>query len=178
MILSDSSILEEIHLGGIEITPFNPKRLGSNSYDLTLGKKMAYYNSPILDAKLDNQLVYFDIPEDGFVVFPNKFYLGVTAEYTATDKYVPCIEGCSSVGRLGLAVHETAGFGDIGFKGHWTLEISSREPVRIYAGMPICQIYFMSLKGECLNPYNKKQNANYSGQPNIPIGSKIHKKLF
>ena len=95
-----------------------------------------------LDMKQNMRLVTQRIPEEGFVLQPGILYLARTMEYTKTDKFVPMLEGRSSVGRLGISVHSTAGFGDIGFEGYWTLEISCVQPVRIYSGVEICQIYY------------------------------------
>ena len=75
---------------------------------------------------------YFEIPEEGFVLYPHVFYLGVTEEYTETHAHVPFLEGKSSTGRLGIDIHATAGKGDVGFCGNWTLEISVKQPVKIY----------------------------------------------
>jgi dCTP deaminase len=98
-----------------------------------------------------------------------------TVERTFSDKYVPCIEGRSSIGRLGINVHATAGFGDLGFNGKWTLEVSTIYPIRIYAGMRICQVFFHSV----LNPVSESEVPLklYSGkyqQQNEPVASKIY----
>ena len=82
------------------------------------------------------------IPADGMVLKPDQLYLGRTTERTETHNLVPMIEGRSSIGRLGLFVHVTAGFGDVGFCGYWTLEMFAVQPVRIYPGVPICQIFY------------------------------------
>ena len=78
---------------------------------------------------------------------PNQLYLGRTVERTETHNLVPMIEGRSSIGRLGLFVHVTAGFGDVGFCGYWTLEMFAVQPVRIYAGVAICQIFYHDIHG-------------------------------
>ncbi len=178
MILSDSRILEEMSKGSIKIEPFNRTCLGSNSYDVHLGKTLALYTSEVLDAKKHNVIEYFEIPEDGYVLEPNEFYLGVTAEYTETHQHVPFLEGKSSTGRLGIDIHATAGKGDVGFCGNWTLEISVKKPVRIYAGMPVGQLIYFPVEGEIEIKYNQKQNAKYSGQPNRPVESMMFKNRF
>jgi len=142
MILSDSRILEEIEKGTIIITPYDRKALGSNSYDVHLGANLAVYEQPELDAKKHNTIRHFNIPEEGFVLMPDTLYLGVTMEYTETHAHVPFLEGKSSTGRLGIDIHATAGKGDVGFCGNWTLEISVKMPVRVYAGMPIGQLIY------------------------------------
>ncbi len=178
MILSDSRILEEIALGTIKIEPYIRECLGSNSYDVHLGKCLATYDATELDAKKHNTITYFEIPEEGFVLLPNAFYLGVTEEYTETHAHVPFLEGKSSTGRLGIDIHATAGKGDVGFCGNWTLEISCKQPVRVYAGMPIGQLIYFPVDGEIEVKYNQKKNAKYSGQPNKPIESMMWKNKF
>jgi dCTP deaminase len=178
MILSDLAILEEIQKGTIKISPFNEAMLGSNSYDVHLGSALAVYEADELDAKKHNTIKHFEIPEEGIVLHPNTFYLGVTMEYTETHAHVPFLEGKSSTGRLGIDIHATAGKGDVGFCGNWTLEISVKKPVRVYAGMPIGQLIYFPVLGDVKNAYNKKQNAKYSGQPNKPVESMMWKNNF
>lgn len=181
MILSDSAILEAIEKEKIKIKPFSMDKLGSNSYDVSLSKHLAVYTFGLnkeIDAKADNDLYRFEIPEEGFVLRPGQLYLGSTVEYTESHAHVPFIEGKSSVGRLGIDIHATAGKGDVGFCGHWTLEISVQVPVRVYAGMPIGQIIYFPVMGEVLNPYNSKSSAKYNGQSILPQGSKMFKNNF
>jgi len=178
MILSDKRILEEIENKTIIIKPYDREKLGSNSYDVHLGKTLAIYKDKILDAKKHNEIEYFDIPEEGFVLQPNQLYLGVTAEYTETHAHVPFLEGKSSTGRLGIDIHATAGKGDIGFCGHWTLEISCKIPVRIYAEMPVGQLIYFPLEGDVEITYDTKRNAKYSNQPNRPVESMMWKNKF
>ena len=175
MILSDTRILEEIEKGTIKVEPYKRDCLGSNSYDVHLGKWLAKYRDEILDAKKHNQIEYFEIPDEGFILQPQVFYLGVTQEYTETHNHVPFLEGKSSTGRLGIDIHATAGKGDVGFCGNWTLEISSKLPVRVYEGMPIGQLIYFPVDGEVELAYNKKPNAKYSGQPNRPVESMMWK---
>jgi len=178
MILSDQRILEEIEKGTIIITPYRRECLGSNSYDVHLGKYLAEYEAAELDAKKHNRIRHFEIPEEGIVLLPQKFYLGVTEEYTETHAHVPFLEGKSSTGRLGIDIHATAGKGDVGFCGNWTLEISVKMPVRVYSGMPIGQLIYFPVEGEILVSYNNKKNAKYSGQPNRPVESMMWKNQF
>jgi dCTP deaminase len=105
MILSDKRILEEIENGSIIIEPFRADCLGTNSYDVHLGKHLATYRDRVLDAKLHNEIIAFDIPKEGFVLQPGTLYLGVTIEYTETHLHVPFLEGKSSTGRLGIDIH-------------------------------------------------------------------------
>jgi len=178
MILSDTRILEEIEKGTIKIEPYRRDCLGSNSYDVHLGKTLARYKDTILDAKKHNEIEYFDIPEEGIVLEPQHFYLGVTDEYTETHAHVPFLEGKSSTGRLGIDIHATAGKGDVGFCGNWTLEISVKQPVRVYAGMPVGQLIYFPVDGDIEVKYNQKAGAKYSGQPNRPVESMMWKNKF
>ena len=178
MILSDTRILEEIEKGTIKVEPYKRDCLGSNSYDVHLGKWLAKYRDEILDAKKHNQIEYFEIPDEGFILQPQVFYLVVTQEYTETHAHVPFLEGKSSTGRLGIDIHATAGKGDVGFCGNWTLEISVKQPVRIYKYMPIGQLIYFPVEGDIEIAYNKKKDAKYSGQPNKPIESMMWKNVF
>jgi len=178
MILSDTRILEEIEKGTILISPYDRNKLGSNSYDVHLGKTLAIYKDSILDAKKHNEIAFFEIPEEGYVLQPNQLYLGVTNEYTETHAHVPFLEGKSSTGRLGIIIHATAGKGDIGFCGNWTLEISCQIPVRVYAGMPVGQLIYFPLEGEVSISYDKKKSAKYSHQPDKPVESMMWKNVF
>ncbi len=178
MILSDTSILEEIEKGTIVIEPFDRTNLGSNSYDVHLGKYLAMYNDTMLDAKKHNTISHFEIPEEGYVLQPATLYLGVTLEYTETHAHVPFLEGKSSTGRLGIDIHATAGKGDVGFCNAWTLEISCVQPVRVYAGMPIGQLIYFPVHGEVQNMYSKKANAKYTGRNIRPVESMMWKNKF
>ncbi|MES2503786.1 MAG: dCTP deaminase [Myxococcota bacterium] len=177
MILSDSAIKACITSGDIKIEPFRAGALGSNSYDVHLGKTLALYEFHVLDSKSHNPVHYFDIPEEGFVLEPQRFYLGVTEEYTETHKHVPFLEGKSSVGRLGIDIHATAGKGDVGFCNYWTLEISVKQPVRVYAGMPIGQLIYFMVEGTIDTPYDKKGSAKYNQKTAKPVESMMWKNF-
>ena len=114
MILSDTAILAAMESGDIVVEPFDRDRLGTNSYDVCLGKNLACYVDDVLDARAHNHVERFEISPEGIVLEPGKTYLGVTEEYTETRRYVPFLEGKSSVGRLGIDIHATAGFAIIG----------------------------------------------------------------
>ena len=178
MILSDKRILEEIKNGTILIEPFKKSCLGTNSYDVHLGKTLATYKDRVLDAKKHNEIDYFKIPEQGIVLDPGTLYLGVTEEYTETHAHVPFLEGKSSVGRLGIDIHATAGKGDVGYCNTWTLEISCSQPVRVYAGMPIGQLIYFNVEGDIRNYYNKKRNAKYNEKTLKPIESMMFRNRF
>jgi dCTP deaminase len=147
VILSGREILRKIG-GEIVIEPFEPKRINPNSYNLTLADELLVYDQPVLDMKKPNPASKIVIPESGLLLEPNRLYLGRTNEYTKTENYVPMLEGRSSTGRLGLFIHVTAGFGDVGFAGYWTLEIFCIQPVVIYPNAEICQIYYHSIEGD------------------------------
>ncbi len=182
VILSDTDILQAIDKGEIVIQPYRRDCLGSNSYDVHLSRWLAMYDENLLDAKRDNPYTVFEIPEEGYILEPSRFYLGATVEYTESHKHVPFLEGKSSVGRLGIDIHATAGKGDVGFCNHWTLEISVKQPIRVYAGMPIGQLIYFTTSGNVEVPYNVKGSAKYNDRTEKPVGSMMWKnfeqKLF
>jgi dCTP deaminase len=178
MILSDSKILESINKGLIKVDPYDATCLGSNSYDVHLGAVLGIYKDSILDAKKHNSIDFFNIPDAGFVLQPSEFYLGVTQEYTETHAHVPFLEGKSSVGRLGIDIHATAGKGDVGFCNYWTLEISVKKPVRVYAGMPIGQLIYFEVSGDVNTSYNIKSSAKYNQVLPQPVESMMWKNSF
>ena len=178
MILSDKRILSEIEKGSIVIEPFRADCLGTNSYDVHLSRFLAVYKDRVLDAKKHNIVEETIIPPEGYVIQPGTLYLGVTEEYTESHEHVPFLEGKSSVGRLGIDIHATAGKGDVGFCNTWTLEISCVQPVRIYAGMPIGQLIYFGVDGEIENYYNKKDNAKYIQRTLRPVESMMWKNKF
>ncbi len=167
MILSGREIKREIEANNITITPYNPKNINPNSYNLTLAPELMTYDNDILDMKVENTTTNLIIPEEGLLLEPGKLYLGRTNEFTQTDRYVPMLEGRSSTGRLGLFIHVTAGFGDVGFAGYWTLEIFCVQPIRIYPNVEICQIYYHDIKGD-YDLYNSGKYQNNKGiQPSL-----------
>lgn len=162
MILSGREI--ERRMGReIIIEPFDRKRINPNSYNLRLHDELIVYDEKVLDMKRPNATKKIRIPEEGLLLEPNKLYLGRTLEYTKTEKVVPMLEGRSSIGRLGLSIHVTAGFGDVGFAGYWTLEIYCIQPVRIYPGVEICQIYYHEIQGD----YDAYKSGKYQNNTDI-----------
>ncbi len=151
----------------IVIEPFDERYINPNSYNLRLHNELLVYEEDVLDMKRLNKTRSMIIPEEGLVLEPGILYLGRTIEYTKTENYVPMLEGRSSVGRLGLYVHVTAGFGDVGFSGYWTLEIQCVQPVRIYPGVEICQIYYHSIEGEYVKYRSGKYQNNTGIQPSL-----------
>jgi dCTP deaminase len=178
VILTDKKILEAIARREIVIEPFRPECLGTNSYDVHLGKYLAVYRNRVLDAKKHNPIELFEIPDEGFVLQPGTLYLGVTEEYTETHQSVPFLEGKSSIGRLGIDIHATAGKGDVGFSNTWTLEISATQPVRVYAGMPVGQLIYFRIDGDIENYYHKKNNAKYNQRTDKPVESMMWKNFL
>jgi dCTP deaminase len=174
MILSDTRIREAVESGRIVIRPYRPACLGTNSYDVHLGPYLATYVDGALDARRPNAILEVRMPKEGFVLVPGQLYLGVTEEYTETHGYVPFLEGKSSVGRLGIDIHSTAGKGDEGFCNYWTLEMSVKVPVRIYAGMPIGQLIYFEISGPIERGYDTKASAKYRTVSPHPIPSRMH----
>jgi len=162
MILSGLEIKERMG-NDIDIVPFNSEQLNPNSYNLKLHDELMVYDSPVLDMKQENEVSKIVIPESGLKLEPGKLYLGRTLEYTRTDKLVPMLEGRSSIGRLGMFVHVTAGFGDVGFKGYWTLEIFVVQPLIIYPHVEICQIYYHHIDGD----FKTYQSGKYQNNSEI-----------
>ena len=147
----------------IRIEPYDENKVNPNSYNLTLSEDLLVYDHHELDMRVPNHASELKIPSDGLLLEPNRLYLGRTNEYTETHNLVPMLEGRSSIGRLGLFVHVTAGFGDIGFRGFWTLEIFAVQPIRIYAGVEICQIFYHSILGD----FEEYTSGKYQGNKGI-----------
>lgn len=162
MILSGLHIKENLGRN-IVIEPFSENQLNPNSYNLRLHNELVVYDDAVLDMKRNNPTRRMSIPDDGLLLNPGQLYLGRTVEYTATDGFVPMLEGRSSIGRLGLSVHITAGFGDVGFNGYWTLEIHCIQPVKIYPFVEICQIYYHTIEG----PYQQYSSRKYQNSTDI-----------
>ena len=166
MILSGKEIQRRLNQT-IFIDPYRPEQLNPNSYNLRLHDQMLVYENPELDMKRPNAARPLTIPAAGLLLEKDRLYLGRTVEHTRTEGLVPMLEGRSSVGRLGLFVHVTAGFGDVGFAGYWTLEIFCVQPIRIYAGIEICQVYYHTLEGDW-DPYRSGKYQNNQGiQPSL-----------
>ena len=174
----------------ITITPFDEKCLGSNSYDLHLGKQLKIYKNTLpygmypaleyhkgrvysmprnprflldpCDAE-SHKTTELEIPNHGVILSPSIGYLGHTVEYTETYNLFPYIDGKSSVGRNFILNHHTAGRGDDGFCGQWTLEIKTLYPTVVYPDMRIGQIYYEEFTG-ARKPYNQNTTSHYNGQ--------------
>lgn len=185
-ILTSPEIEAMMRMGKINLDPYDPKQLNPNSYNVKLSDEILIYDKcrynyntttnpdliedHILDTKKDNPTKKLTISEGGMVLLPGELYLGSTVEFTETEfPLVPMLEGRSSFGRLGLSIHITAGFGDVGFRGKWTLEMSVIRPLRIYSGVEIAQIYYLRTYGSKPPNYNGK----YQGETTV-LSSKIH----
>lgn len=164
MILSGKEIEKKLGTD-IAIEPFNAKQLNPNSYNLRLHEDLLVYDTSVLDMKTENTTSKISIPESGLLLEPNKLYLGRTVEYTKTNNFVPMLEGRSSIGRLGMFIHVTAGFGDVGFEGYWTLEIFVIQPLIIYPNIEVCQIYYHAIEGEFDQYTSGKYQKNEGIQP-------------
>lgn len=166
MILSGNEIARRIGRE-IIIEPYDSSRLNPNSYNLSLHNELLVYEEKILDMKRPNPVKTLTIPEEGLLLTPGTLYLGRTNEYTKTERLVPMLEGRSSIGRLGLFIHVTAGFGDVGFSGYWTLELFCVQPVVIYPNVEICQIYYHDIHGDYFPYRSGKYQNNTDIQPSL-----------
>lgn len=196
MILSGPAISAAIDHGVIEIEPFERGQLNPASYDLRLGAEVAVYTASeqswprssvvcegtppklLLDSKREQQLTVLQMnPEQGFVIEPGFLYLMHTAERVHTRCYTTQLGGKSSVARLGLVVHLTAGFIDPGFDGQYTLEVTSvAHPVVVYPGMRFCQIWFETMKGEVPD---YREAGHYTGEASRgPVRSASHRQFL
>lgn len=172
MILTGPEIRRQVELGNIEIDPFVPEHANPASVDLTLGDRYLTFEHekvpPTLDAKQDNPMETDWIEPIGVILLPNRLYLMHTVESVYTAKFVSCIDGKSSLGRLGVLVHFTAGYVDPGFRGQLTLEVAVVHPVRVYAGMRFAQLRFHHVEGEL-----EQYAGNYVGEASRgPVASR------
>jgi dCTP deaminase len=156
MILTASAIKEAHEAGRIVIEPYEESRVGPNSVDVRLASELQVYDCFPLDAALPNSTTGLLIPDEGMILQPGRLYLARTLERIGSDHYVTHLDGRSSVGRLGIKVHMTAGRGDLGWKGSWCLELEVVHPVRVYAGMKIAQATFYAVQGEITQLYQGK----------------------
>ena len=168
MILSDKQILTEYEASNIVIHPFEMKYINPCSIDLTLNPEFKIYKEGILDVRQPNETETFTIPEDGYILVPGEVYLYACNERIGVKNNIRAkVEGKSSLGRLGLFVHVTAGFIDPGFEGSLVLELVATRPIRIYPNMKICQIEFAYVQGDILQSYDKKSGSKYMNQTGV-----------
>jgi dCTP deaminase len=199
-VLVDSEIITQLGRASIIIEPFHRKHLGTNSYDVHLAPTLRVYKTEHesvkrvtvgqlhgsveyisdeipLDVRVPRGTVDINIDQDvGHVLKPGELYLASTVEYTESHEHLPILNGKSSLGRLGLSIHVTAGTGDVGFRGHWTLELHVVKPLRIYAGMAVGQLLWFTASGPPEVPYDLKPSAKYGGRDLLPQASKMHQE--
>lgn len=158
MILSGIEIKNRLG-NDIIIEPFYEKCINPNSYNLHLLNELMIYKNQLIDSAQNNETEKIEIPQEGFILQPNQLYLARTVEYTETHNLVPIMKGRSSIGRLGIQIHISSGFGDVGFCGYWTLQMTCIIPVKIYPFMEICQIYYQPILGD-YTEYKSKYQYN------------------
>jgi dCTP deaminase len=174
VVLSDKTIRSEIEAGRIAIDPFDPTMVQPSSVDVRVDKSFRVFHNnryAFIDVRQPMEDLTELVEVDGgrpFILHPGEFVLGQTLErVTLPDDLVARLEGKSSLGRLGLLIHSTAGFVDSGFSGNLTLELSNvaNLPITIYQGMPIGQLSFMRMDGPVERPYGSRETSNkYQGQ--------------
>lgn len=148
-ILSGPEIVRQMELGNITLDPFNPKCVGSNSYDLHLSDRLLVYDEIALSTRRKPRTVEVVIPPDGYTLQPGRGYLGCTVERIGAHGFVPMVDGRSSGGRLFVQMHQTAGRGDDGWVGNFTLEITANAlPVTVFPGDRLAQVWFLPVVGE------------------------------
>lgn len=169
-ILTRQAILRAIADGDITVTPFRPEMVGPNSVDLFIQPTLKVWRAgrplSMITAKEDHEH-WFPIPVHQGVALlePGELYLGQTVEETYTPFHVPYVDGRSSVARLGICIHQTAGRGDVGFRGHWTCEISCIKPVIVRFDIPWAQLTIHTVEGEpeeYQGRYNNQKQATPS----------------
>jgi dCTP deaminase len=183
VVLSDRTIREEIEAGRIAFDPYDPEMVQPSSVDVRVDNRFRVFHNaryPYIDVRQPmeelTELVEVE-PAEPFILHPGEFVLGQTLERVRLpDDLVARLEGKSSLGRLGLLIHSTAGFVDAGFEGNLTLELSNvaNLPITIYHGMPIGQISFMRMDGPVERPYGSDETGSkYQGQAE-PTPSRFH----
>lgn len=164
MILTGEEIRRQHTLQNLTIEPFRESQLNPNSYDFRLGSEVVVYDEFELDAAKANPSSVAKIPNSGLTLSPDRIYLAAIEEMLGSNEFVPILHAKSSIARLGLFIHITAGLIDIGSHGHWTLQLHAVQPVRIYRGMLIGQVTFWRTQGEVVRYSGKYQNAS-TAQP-------------
>lgn len=165
-ILTGSEIHKQVKNGRIEISPYNEKNLNPNSYNIHTGYEITMYDDiSILDMRLGGTMqptIKTTIPDSGYILRPGNLYLIPTLEVIGSDYYEPIITGRSSIGRLGVSLHQEAGFADIGYHGQLTMQIKVTYPTKIYPELSIGQIYFITPVGEIKKYDGRYQNSRGS----------------
>lgn len=173
-ILSGPEIHKYVQSGRIRISPFNETNLNPASYDLTLGKNVVeYLIDGVIDVRKPPKVRHRVIGDEGFVLHAHQTYLMHTEERLLATNTVPVVDGKSSLGRLFISVHQTAGYLDPGFEGQVTLEVTSYHSVRVYAGMRFCQVRFHPIVGKVVLYKGHYQNKTARGA----VPSLVHQQM-
>ena len=185
MVLSDATIARYLAEGKVEIDPYDPALLQPSSVDVRVDRFFRVFHNnryPFIDVKAEQEELteLVDVEDRPFILHPGEFVLGSTLERVKLpDDLVARLDGKSSLGRLGLLIHSTAGFIDPGWDGHVTLELSNvaNLPITIYPGMKIGQISFMAMTEPAATPYGAAEiGSKYKGQRG-PTASKYWKNF-
>ncbi|WP_445517253.1 dCTP deaminase [Streptomyces sp. NEAU-174] len=171
MILTGPEIVREREEGRLVLEPFDKEHIQPNSYNLTLGPTLALYTGGVLDTREENPHTTVDIPEDGYVLQPDRIYLGSSLEVLGSAHHVPIIRSRSGAARLGLFLHVTADLIDIGSIGQSTFQMHAVQPVRVHAGDRLAQVTFWRVQGE-ITLYDGKYQGSRGPQP-----SQIHRDV-
>lgn len=153
--LNNNAIQKEISRGAIYVDN-SEKNICQNFINLTLGNTIKVYDTPSLDVTKNSPSLEIVIPPEGLILKPNELYIARTFEFTSTYGFVPMLTGTDALSALGMEIHITAGFGDNGFEGTWTLEIVCSNPTRVYPHMLVGQIYYNPLIGDAKKLYRGK----------------------
>lgn len=169
--LTGQAIRDSVKDGTITIEPYDETNINPNSYNLTIGNTCKVLDVNTTTNPFGNYYGYIDttkpieyknikIPKEGLLLEPGNLYLIATNETIGSDYYIPMITGRSSMGRMGVSVHQEAGFGDIGYHGKWTLQVTIVKPTMIYPNMKMAQMYMVVPAGRITDLYNGKyQNS-------------------
>ena len=174
MILTGLKIIEEVKKNNICIEPFNENLINPNSYNYRLGSVLLEMTDEIIDPKNKSKYKKIQLTDEGYVLKPNKLYLGSTMEKIGSDHYVTQLIGRSSIGRLGLFLQVTAPLGHIGSKHNWTLELKVVQPLKVYKGMKIGQVTFWCTEGNKNKLYTNGKYNKYK-KPHISMFYKENK---
>ncbi|MBU1088532.1 dCTP deaminase [Patescibacteria group bacterium] len=167
MILTGSEISKQVKEGKIEISPFDPKSVTTNSYDLSLGSKFIRYNEQVIDPRKKAKYSEFKVSKsEGITLVPGDFVLGHSQEIFGSDFFVPIIHAKSGIARMGLFVHVTADLIDIGSHGNSTFQFFATLPVKIFPGMKIAQVSFWVPKGKIIL-YKGKYQSSMGPKPSM-----------
>jgi len=172
MIIAHDQLLEDVENGRIHCKPFRREMVGTNSIDVSLGRniKIVCNNArDYIEPTIDQVTEDFEMPNIGMILEPGVRYLAHTEEEIGSDFYVPIYEGRSSIARMFLWSHISAGFGEVGFKRQWTLELACVGRIRIFPGMRIGQVFFSTVSSNA-KLYGRDIPAHYADQVGAQVG--------